>query len=426
MNNIVVALPNYEDKYETLVSELEVDFIISENAESQERAIDLLNTMKPQYFLLEKNLPGTRDYDDFCKLLVEKFNDVTIIVWNDNLEEIISMLFGEIEIPVFKLDELFMNNTDQDDVIYEDFKNEEENYKKVQSLWKRITEADVQIDGLAKKAVAVAGFSGGIGKTDIAINLAARASFNGFKTCLLGFDLQNCNLEERLGIERKRGKGLVAAHYLYLANQLSVDALKGCMYTVSGIDVLIGPDVPEDSEEMDEKYFIELIELLREHYDLIVIDTENNAYSPSYLPVLMKVDYVLVPCTTHVSHLQAIQKGLKNWKDNYDFPLSKVDIVLNKSGEGGVLNKEIIDKNLSRECISEIPYTKMMIYAAESETPLVLKKGAVPIHKSFDKLLVRFLGKASKSDENIKKSPFRLLKEVIAYAKFVSPFGRSS
>lgn len=426
MEKILFAIPNNQELFESMYEELNTEYLLFDNAATQEKIYDLMHHNNPEYLILDKTVPGTRDYEDFVLVITNNFPGLTIILWQDNPEEIVGMLKGQITIPEFQLPQIFVS----EDEIELDEEADEINWldERKQKEWEKVSKSNVELYDNMHVSLAVSGFSGGIGKTEVAINFACWASKNDYKVALLGFNLQNDDIQERLGIEKQRGKGLVAAHELFLVNELNFSSLMDVMSKENEfLSVLTGIRNTEESEYMTEDFFKEIIQILKPEFDLVIVDTENNSYSPAYLPVLQEVDNILVPCTTHVSHLIQVQKGIINLKDRYDIPLSKFDIVLNKEGEGGVVDQDLINKNTGRECVASVPYLKEVFKAAENEKPAVLKlKPSKKLTRAMDQLMFRYTGRMKKSGDGVKPFYLRFRKEVKASAKRVKEINKSS
>ncbi|MFT9494226.1 MULTISPECIES: AAA family ATPase [Bacillota] len=439
---IFFAIPSYDNYYSEIARELEPEFLVYKNASTQEELLALLVQNTPEYLVFENQLNGTRNNKDFLNLLVNQYPTITFISWKDNPEEIIKMLKGEMEPPELEIgqeEDLESEIEEIEDIkvieesnnsyseLEEEIKREEERKAKKQEVWKKITNAKIKTDTFLNRTIALTGFNGGNGKTEVAINFSAWLSNNGYKVALLGFNLQNDDLGERLGIERERRKGLVAAHELYVVKEMSIKSLQDVMCQYSeGFDVLIGNEYPEDSEQMTEGFFVEIIELLKLEYDFVIIDTESNNYSIAWLPVLNTVDNILIPCTSHISDLYHLQRGITNLKDRYNIPISKCDVIHNKAGEGGHIDDYIIMKNTGLECIAILPYSKDVLRGAENEKPAVLKPSAYKVKKAMDQLMFRYAGKKNKRKDFVKPAILHYKKEVMRGAKRINPFSESN
>ena len=132
--------------------------------------------------------------------------------------------------------------------------------------------------GRRGRIVTVFSPKGGTGKTVTSTNLAsAFAKFEGKRTLLLDLDLQFGDAAIMLGLEpEKTIYDLVVA-----PGELDSEKLAG--YTtrhVSGLDILPAPVRPEDAELVTEAKLSRLLEVARESYDVIVVDTSQFFHGP--------------------------------------------------------------------------------------------------------------------------------------------------
>src|SRR5215207_10655841 len=127
------------------------------------------------------------------------------------------------------------------------------------------------VPGRRGRIVTVFSPKGGTGKTVTSTNLASTfAKYEGKRTLLLDLDLQFGDAAIMLGIEpEKTIYDLVVA-----PGELDSEKLAG--YTTRhncGLDILPAPLRPEDAELVTEAKLARLLEVARESYDVIVVDT---------------------------------------------------------------------------------------------------------------------------------------------------------
>ncbi|CAF1786651.1 hypothetical protein NRS6110_04274 [Bacillus subtilis] len=424
MEKVVFAIPSYPEAYEELFIELENDFLVYKNFHNQETLFEFLQSNEAEFLVIEKNLKGEPFYD-FLKLIAER-SKLSIIIYRDNNQEISQMVKGEVDIPVLDINEFKPGQMEKDIEMLNELNKDKQDEEKME-MWEKLTNISNDKAQKSGNVLAISGFKPGLGKTDIAISFSYWLSESNYKVALLGFNLQNDDLCERLGLDRVNNKGLAAAHELYLSKELSYRALRDTMFEYNAYcDVLIGPYVPEDTENMTEDFLLHVIELCRSQYDFIIVDTECNNYSIAYLPVIKDADYVLVPCTTNVSDLYQLQRGIKNLKDRYDIPISKFDVILNKATEGGHIDEDIIMKNTGIECIASLPYSKSFLRAAENEKPAVKGLRNRSIQKGMEQLTYRYVGRKNKYRDTVKPGILHLKKGVVGNAKRFASVGKSS
>ena len=148
---------------------------------------------------------------------------------------------------------------------------------------------------------------GGTGKTVTASNLAAALAKQGRKTLLLDLDLQFGDAAIVMGIEpEKTIYDLVVA-----PGELDIEKLAG--YTTKhpcGLDILPAPLRPEDAELVTESKITRLLEVARECYDVIVVDTSPFFHGPM-LATLDRTDELLVLCGLDVPTLKNVRLALQ-------------------------------------------------------------------------------------------------------------------
>ena len=134
---------------------------------------------------------------------------------------------------------------------------------------------------------------GGTGKTVMATNLAACfAKHDGKRTLLVDLDLQFGDAAIMLGLEpEKTIYDLVVA-----PGELDSEKLAGYVTAhTCGLDLLPAPLRPEDAELVTEAKLTRLLEVARESYDVIVVDTSPFFHGPM-LATLDRTDELLLLC----------------------------------------------------------------------------------------------------------------------------------
>ncbi len=142
----------------------------------------------------------------------------------------------------------------------------------------------------------------GEGKSFVSYNLAASYKALGKKVILVGADLRNPQLHTRMGIEREN-QGL--STYLADENFNDLDALiKKGADTVEMDYLLSGAIPPNPSELLMRPRMKELLERLKERYDIVLIDSA---------PLLLVSDTTaLLPLSDLVVYVSRAQYSDKN------------------------------------------------------------------------------------------------------------------
>jgi pilus assembly protein CpaE len=209
---------------------------------------------------------------------------------------------------------------------------------------------------------------GGTGKTVTATNLGSSlAKHWGKRTLLLDLDLQFGDAAIMLGIEpEKTIYDLVTA-----PGELDSEKLAG--YTTrhaSGLDVLPAPLRPEDAELVTEAKLARLLEVARESYDVIVVDTSPFFHGPM-LATLDRTDELLLLCGLDVPTLKNVRLSLQTL-ELLSFPKERVRLVLNRANSKVGMKPKEVEAALDREIAFEIPSDRTVPLAVNRGNPAVL------------------------------------------------------
>jgi pilus assembly protein CpaE len=208
---------------------------------------------------------------------------------------------------------------------------------------------------------------GGTGKTVIATSLAvACAKHEGKRTLLLDLDLQFGDAAIMLGVEpEKTIYDLVVA-----PGELDSEKLAGYVtHHESGLDVLPAPLRPEDAELVTEAKIAALLEVAREPYDAIVVDTSSFFHGPM-LATLDQTDELLLVCSLDVPTIKNVRLSLQTL-DLLSFPTRKVRLVLNRANTKVGIKRSEVESALEHKVRFEIPSERGVPISVNRGEPLV-------------------------------------------------------
>jgi pilus assembly protein CpaE len=209
---------------------------------------------------------------------------------------------------------------------------------------------------------------GGTGKTVTATNLAAAFAKHVHKrTLLIDLDLQFGDAAIAMGLEpEKTIFDLVVA-----PGELDFEKLMG--YTTKhpcGLDILPAPMRPEDAELVTESKITRLLEVARECYDIIVIDTSPFFHGPM-LATLDRTDELLVLCGLDVPTLKNVRLALQTL-ELLSFPTNHIRFVLNRANTKVGLTKREIEAALKMEISHELPSDRVVPVCVNRGNPATL------------------------------------------------------
>jgi pilus assembly protein CpaE len=209
---------------------------------------------------------------------------------------------------------------------------------------------------------------GGTGKTAVATNLAAAlAKKEGKKTLLLDLDLQFGDAGIVLGLEPdKTIYDLVVA-----PGELDSEKLAGYVTKhTSGLDVLAAPLRPEDAELVTEGKVTSLIEVARESYEVIVVDT-SPFFHGAMLATLDRTDELFVLCGLDVPTLKNVRLAMQTL-ELLSFPASRVRYVMNRANSNVGLKLREVEEALKVKITYELPSDQTVPLTVNRGVPAVL------------------------------------------------------
>ncbi|HEV8686863.1 MAG TPA: AAA family ATPase [Gaiellaceae bacterium] len=212
---------------------------------------------------------------------------------------------------------------------------------------------------------------GGTGKTVTATNLAASiAKYEKKRTLLLDLDLQFGDAAIMLGLEpEKTIYDLVVA-----PGELDTEKLAGYITRhACGLDVLPAPLRPEDAELVTETKITRLLEVARESFDVIVVDTSPFFHGPM-LATLDRTDELLVLCGLDVPTLKNVKLSLHTL-DLLSFPANKIKYLLNRSNSKVGMKKSEVEQALGVTIDFEVPSDRAVPLAVNRGVPAVIADG---------------------------------------------------
>jgi pilus assembly protein CpaE len=209
---------------------------------------------------------------------------------------------------------------------------------------------------------------GGTGKTVMSSNLAtAFAKHGGKRTLLLDLDLQFGDAAIMLGIEPdKTIYDLVVA-----PGELDPEKLAG--YTTrhsSGVDVLPAPVRPEDAELVTEAKISRLLEVAKESYEMIVVDTSPFFHGPM-LATLDSTDELLLVCGLDVPTIKNVRLSLQTL-DLLSFPTERIRVVLNRANSNVGMKRGEVEAALEQRVRYEVPSDRAVPLAVNRGNPAVV------------------------------------------------------
>ncbi|MCF0216845.1 MAG: polysaccharide biosynthesis tyrosine autokinase [Fibrobacteraceae bacterium] len=174
----------------------------------------------------------------------------------------------------------------------------------VESLRALRSSLDFAMEDSSSRIIGVSGLIPGVGKSFISVNLAALFAGLGKKVILIDADLRKGRLHKEFGIKRKNGLSQILLGQVKAEDVISKTE-------VENLDMMQCGSVPANPAELlGSRHYTDLIESLKQTYDLIIVDTP---------PIMLVTDAALacrvasqlVMVIEYNKHsLEAIQEGM--------------------------------------------------------------------------------------------------------------------
>jgi pilus assembly protein CpaE len=236
--------------------------------------------------------------------------------------------------------------------------------------------------GRQGRLVTVFSPKGGTGKTVLSTNISASlAKHWGKRALLLDLDLQFGDAAIMLGLEpEKTIYDLVTA-----PGELDSEKLAG--YTTRhacGLDILPAPLRPEDAELVTEPKLARLLEVARESFDVIIVDTSPFFHGPM-LATLDRTDELLLLTSLDVPTIKNVRLSLQTL-ELLSFPSDRIKVVLNRANSKVGMQRKEVESALEMGVRHEVPSDRAVPLAVNRGNPAVLADGKSEFSRSVREL----------------------------------------
>jgi pilus assembly protein CpaE len=196
------------------------------------------------------------------------------------------------------------------------------------------------------QAIAVFSSKGGCGTSLIATNLALMQKT---PTVLVDLNLQSGDLELLLGVRPKFSLADVVEN----RDRLD-DALLASYMTPhsKNLSLLAAPIKAESAEDIEPKHIYEVMELLRQRFDNILIDTPHS-FDPVTISALDHADQILVVLTLEIHAIRSTRRALEIF-DRLGYPRKKVRLVVNRWSKNIELDQKQVEDFLGERVVGFI------------------------------------------------------------------------
>ena len=369
----------------------ETDMQIVGSASSGQQAIDLAKSERPHVILMDINMPDM-DGITATEIIANTVPESPIIMMSVQGEQDYlrrSMLAGAREFLTkpFSADEL---------VNAIRHVNELEKVKRSRYMQSAPIAAPssphAQVSGAGSRGQVISFFSpkGGVGRTTISTNLAV-ALFQSTDRPVVLVD-GSLPFGDIAVILNMNPKAKTIADLVGSFESLDADILETVLVPHStGIKVLLAPPTPEAAELITAANMKKVLELLRERYAFVVVDTWPS-FQEVVLTMLDVADVILTLMTLEITSLKNVRVFLEI-AEKLGYDEKKVQLVANRNDSSGGIKASDVEASLGRR----IPHTivsdgRALVLAVNRGVPFVISHKDSQVSKDMFTLAAKLSG----------------------------------
>src|SRR5689334_3976278 len=236
--------------------------------------------------------------------------------------------------------------------------------------------------GADGKILTVFSPKGGVGKTTMACALAtAFARRKGYRVLLVDLDLQFGDCAIMMGVEPEK----TIYDIVMTAGDLDPDKLTGYVAAhPSGVHIVPAPVRPEDAELVAEDRVAHLLEVAKEAYDVIVVDTPTHFHATT-LATLDRTDKLVLLASLDIPSVKNVKLTLQTL-GLLHYPGERINVVLNRPHAKAEIKRPEIERALDMKALAEVPYDREVAVAVNRGVPMPMSAPRSDVTKAVTSL----------------------------------------
>lgn len=237
------------------------------------------------------------------------------------------------------------------------------------------------------RIVALFAPKGGVGRTTLAVNLAAAAADSGRRVCLVDASFQFGDVGIMLNLNPKSNSiGDLVAEMSTATPESVADVL---VSHSSGMKVLLAPPSPEVAELIQPQFVRRMLEALRAGHELVVVDTTPSLHDAT-LGILDVADVILGVLTLEITNIKSMRLFLQ-LADSLEY-LRKLEVVLNRSDAALGIEVSAAEQSLGRKIDHTVVSDgRTVVYALNRGVPFTLSSPDTQVSRDVKRLAEHLL-----------------------------------
>lgn len=224
-----------------------------------------------------------------------------------------------------------------------------------------LNSVSTESDSSQSKIISVYSNKGGIGKTTIAVNLAAElARVTKDKVALIDLNLQLGDISTFLNLNPPFDVNYVMRKLVDKSEDILIKGFE--KYKDTSLYILADPSYIEQSESITPAMVTTLFAALKKVFSYIVIDM-SSSFDPISLKILDSSDWILFTTIVNIPAIRNAQRCLNLFRSR-KYPKDKVKIIINRYMDNDEINLEDIENTLGETIYWKIPNNYFTIMEA--------------------------------------------------------------
>lgn len=258
------------------------------------------------------------------------------------------------------------------------------------------------------RVVTVFAAKGGCGKTTVATNLAVALNNAGHSACIVDLDLAFGDVAITMQLTPRRtladavdSGGDLSSHLDDLLTQFR-----------PGLDCVLAPVEPGDSERIPAALVSQLIQALRTRYDFVVVDTPSQ-FSEHVLAALDVSQHHVLLTTPEIPAMKNLRLSLDTL-DLLAYPHEARAVLLNRADERGGLGAADVERAVLNPLSGQVPSSPDVPASINRGVPIVAAHPDHPVSRAITEFAARaILGDVTTAAASAGRRGLRLRKRSV-------------